>query len=106
MQYAKVDGIAGSAQSAIAQILDTLESEAGDAIESAKQYLRNETQKIPNQVLIRLMDYCEKQIPKHIPKVEAYISSHPWQMLGGLVILGYLFSGSPSGHGRGKIELN
>ena len=98
MHYSKTeDEIGGSAQSAIGQTLDILESEVGDAIESAKHYLRNETQKIPNQVLIRLMEYCEKQIPKQMFKVDAYISSHPWQMLGGLVILGYLFSSSPSG---------
>ena len=98
MQYSKTeDEIGGSAQSAIGQTLDLIESEVGDAIDSAKHYLRNETQKIPNQVLIRLMDYYEKQIPKQMLKVEAYISSHPWQMLGGLVILGYLLSGSPRG---------
>ena len=88
------DEIVGFAQSAIGETLDTLESQVDNAFGSAKHYLRNETQKIADNVLTRLIDYCEKQIPKQIPKIEAYISSHPWQVLGGLVFLGYLFSGS------------
>src|SRR5687767_3932786 len=77
------DEIVRSAQSAIGQTLDTLESDVDNAFGSAKHYLRNEMQKIADNVLTRLIDYCEKQIP------EAYISSHPWQM-----ILGYLLSAS------------
>ncbi|MCC2644187.1 MAG: hypothetical protein K0S45_4600 [Nitrospira sp.] len=88
------DEIVGSAQSAIGQTLDTLESDVDNAFGSAKHYLRNETQKIADNVFTRLIDYCEKQIPKQIPKIEAYISSHPWQILGGLMILGYLLSAS------------
>ena len=84
------DDIVGSAQAAVGQKLDTLESEADNAIESVVHELRNETEKTAKQVLTRWIHYCEKQIPK----IEAYIASHPWQVLGSLAILGYLFSGS------------
>ena len=97
MHYTKTgDQIVGTAQAAVGEKLDTLESKVDDAIESTVHELRNETQKTADQVLTRWIDYCEKQIPK----IEAYITSHPWQVLGGLVFLGYLFSGSKRTRGE------
>jgi hypothetical protein len=80
--------IAGSAHAVVGKTLDTLESELDTATESTIHQLRNQTQEMADQALNRLTLYVEQRISK----IEAYMASHPWVVLGSLLILSYVFS--------------
>jgi hypothetical protein len=80
--------IAGSAQTVVGETLDTLESELDTATENTVHELRSQTQKIADPALNRLTQCVDEKIPK----LEAYMASHPWVVLGGLLLVGYWFS--------------
>ena len=82
------DQYGSSVHGVVDQQLDTLETNVDTALENTVHELRHQTQKVGDQILNRWKQYWDEQSPK----IEAYIASHPWQVLGGLVILGYLFS--------------
>jgi hypothetical protein len=80
--------IAGSAHAVVGKTLDALESELDTATESTIHELRSQTQEMADQALNRLTQYVEERISQ----IEPYMASHPWVVLGGLLLLGYLFS--------------
>lgn len=80
--------IAGSVHAVVGETLDTLESELDTATESTVHELRSQTQKIADLALNRLAQYVDEKIPK----LEAYMASHPWVVLGGLLLVGYSLS--------------
>lgn len=82
------DQFGSSVHAAVGQQLDTLETKVDTALENTVHEVRQQTQKVGDHVLNRWKQYWGEQSPK----IEAYIASHPWQVLGGLVILGWLFS--------------
>ena len=86
--------IAGSVHAVVGETLDTLESELDTATENSVHELRSQTQKIADLALNRLAQYVDEKIPK----LEAYMASRPWVVVGGLLLVGYWFSHSQGGH--------
>ena len=75
------------------QNLDAVETGIDSAIDGAKQVVhefRGKAQEIADAMLDRVNRSWEEQRPR----MEAYMNAHPWLVLGGLVLLAYLFSGN------------
>ena len=86
------DKIAGSAQQVVDQELDAVEGGV-NAIASTKDAvheLRNEAEDIIDRAFGRFKELWQDQQPK----VEKYIASHPWLVLGGFLLVGYFIAGA------------
>lgn len=84
--------IVGKAQAVLHPELDTVEKGVDRTIESTKgagDDLTVESQEIIDQGFNRLRAVWERQRPK----VEQYIASHPWIVIGSCLFIGYLIGG-------------
>jgi hypothetical protein len=87
------DRIAGTAQQLVNGELDTVEGGVDNAIDSTKDAvheLRNEAEDIIDRAFGRFKELWQDQQPK----VEKYIASHPWLVLGGFLLVGYFIAGA------------
>ena len=87
------DKIVGTAQQLVNGELDTVEGGVDNAIDSTKDAvheLRNEADDIIDRAFGRFKELWQDQQPK----VEKYIASHPWLVLGGFLLVGYLIAGA------------
>src|SRR5688572_16572427 len=91
------DKIVQSAQTVVSDNLNTIEAGVDTALDTAMgstkeavYELRSTPQQVTDQAFNRLTESWENKRPR----IEAYMTSHPWLVLGGLFVLGYLFSGS------------
>ena len=92
------DKIAGSAQQVVDQELDAVEGGV-NAIASTKDAvheLRNEAEDIIDRAFGRFKELWQDQQPK----VEKYIASHPWLLLGGFLLVGYFIAGARQRNSR------
>lgn len=83
----------GDAHGVVNRNLDVVESGVDTAIDSTKQVvheLRGKAQEVADGWLDRVNRSWEEQRPR----VERYMDAHPWIVLGGLLLLAYLFSAS------------
>jgi hypothetical protein len=85
----KEDSLVGAAQGAVTQNLDAVEETVDTAIADAVHEVRSGAQEVVDQTLNRVRGRWEEQRPK----VEEYMASHPWMVLGGLLVVGYLLAG-------------
>ena len=88
---------AGEAHGVVSRNLDVVESDVDSAIDSTKQIvheLRGKAQKVADAWLDRVNQSWEEQRPR----IERYMDAHPWIVLGGLLLLAYLFSGNERRH--------
>jgi hypothetical protein len=87
------DRIAGTAQQLVNGELDTVKGGVDNAIDSTKDAvheLRNEAEDIIDRAFGRFKELWQDQQPK----VEKYIASHPWLVLGGFLLVGYFIAGA------------
>jgi ElaB/YqjD/DUF883 family membrane-anchored ribosome-binding protein len=85
------DQLVGTAKDVMNQNLDRVESGVDTAIDSTKEAvheLRNEAEEVVDRTLNRVKGAWEGRRPS----VEQYMDSHPWVVIGGLLLLAYLFS--------------
>jgi uncharacterized protein YjbJ (UPF0337 family) len=93
------DRIAGTAQQLVNGELDTVEGGVDNAIDSTKDAvheLRNEAEDIIDRAFGRFKELWQDQQPK----VEKYIASHPWLVLGGFLLVGYFIAGARQRNSR------
>ncbi len=93
------DKIVGTAQQMVNEELDTVEGGVDNAIDSTKDAvheLRNEAEDIIDRAFGRFKELWDDQQPK----VEKYIASHPWLVLGGFLLVGYLIAGARERNSR------
>ena len=86
------DKIGESAQQVVDQELDAVKGGMDNAIDSTKDVvheLRNEAENIIDRAFGRFKELWENQQPK----VEDFVASHPWLVLGGFLLVGYLIAG-------------
>ena len=79
------------ARGVVSQNLDSVESGVDEAIDSAKEAVhefRGKAEEVADAVLDRVNKSWERQRLR----IEAYMTSHPWIVFGGLILLAYLFS--------------
>ena len=79
------------AREVVSQHLDAVESGVDNAIDGSKQVvhdLRCKAQEAADTLLDRVNRSWEKQRPR----IEAYMEAHPWVVLGGVILLAYVFS--------------
>lgn len=79
------------ARGVVSENLDSVESGVDVAIDSAKDAVhefRDKAEEVADAVLERVNKSWERQRPR----IEAYMTSHPWIVFGGLILLAYLFS--------------
>ncbi|MDF2459254.1 MAG: hypothetical protein K0S79_1670 [Nitrospira sp.] len=79
------------ARGVVSENLDSVESGVDVAIDSAKDAVhefRDKAEEVADAVLGRVNKSWERQRPR----IEAYMTSHPWIVFGGLILLAYLFS--------------
>jgi hypothetical protein len=86
----KEEDIVGAAQGLVTQNLEAVEVGVDTAIEDVVHEVRHEAQEAVDYALNRVKGTWEQQRPK----IEEYMASHPWIVLGGLLLIGYLFSGA------------
>ncbi len=87
----KMEGnIVGAAQGVVTQNLDSVEAKVDTAIRDAVHEVRSEAEEVVDQTLNRFKGTWEQQRPK----IEEFMASHPWMVLGGLLLLGYFFAGT------------
>ncbi|MCS6302667.1 MAG: hypothetical protein H8K07_03235 [Nitrospira sp.] len=87
---------AGAAQTVADESLNTVETAMNTAIDSTKDAvheLRSEAVEAVNQTVDRTIGRVKDSLDQRRPQFEQYIASHPWIMLGGLLMLGYLLTG-------------
>ena len=87
------DKIVGTAQQLVNEELDTVGGGVDNAIDSTKDAvheLRNEAEDIIDRAFGRFKELWDSQQPK----VEKFIASHPWLVLGGFLLVGYLIAGA------------
>ena len=93
------DRIAGTAQQLVNGELDTVEGGVDNAIDSTKDAvheLRNEAEDIIDRAFGRFKELWQDQQPK----VEKYIASHSWLLLGGFLLVGYFIVGARQRNSR------
>ena len=91
------DTIVQSAQTVVSDNFNTIEAgvdraldTAMDGTKDAVHELRSSAQQVTDQAFNRVRESWENTRPR----IEAYMASHQWLVLGGLFLLGYLFAGS------------
>jgi ElaB/YqjD/DUF883 family membrane-anchored ribosome-binding protein len=82
--------IVGAAQGVVAQNLSMVEAGVDTAIQEAVHEVRSEAQQVVDRTLNRVKGTLEQQRPK----IEEYMASHPWIVMGTLLLIGYLFAGT------------
>lgn len=90
------DKLEGAANTVVGEGLHTVETAVNTAIDSTKEVvheMRNDAMKAVNQTVSRSVGSVKEYWDEQQPHFERYITSHPWMMLAGLLVLGYLFSG-------------
>jgi ElaB/YqjD/DUF883 family membrane-anchored ribosome-binding protein len=88
--------LAAAAKTVANEGLNTVEAAVGTAIDSTKESvheLRNDAMEAVNKTVGQTVDRVKETFDQQRPRVEQYIASHPWLMLGGLLALAYLFTG-------------
>lgn len=93
------DKLAGAAKTAADEGLNTVEAAVNTAIDSTKDAvheLRSEAAEAVTQTVGRTIGRVKDSLDQRRPQFEQYIASHPWIMLGGLLIIGYLLTGKQS----------
>jgi ElaB/YqjD/DUF883 family membrane-anchored ribosome-binding protein len=70
--------------------MDTAINRTQDIVEE----LRDHTMEAVNQTVGRTIDRVRESLDEQRPRFEQYIASHPWIMLGGVLVLWYLLSGN------------
>lgn len=91
------DKIGGISTNVMSRNFDTVRTEVDTAIDSSQDFaheMRSNAEKVLNHTMSRLLDRLMDSWEQQRPRVEGYMASHPWMVLGGLLLLGYLFSGS------------
>jgi hypothetical protein len=86
----------GAANTVVDEGLHTVEAAVNTAIDSTKEVvheMRNDAMEAVNQTVSRGVGSVKEYWDEQQPRFERYITSHPWMMLAGLLVLGYLFSG-------------
>jgi hypothetical protein len=79
------------ARGVVSQNLDSVESGGDVAIDNALDGVhdcRDKAEEVADAVLERGHRSWERQRPR----IEAYMTSHPWIVFGGLILLAYMFS--------------
>ena len=79
------------ARGVVSQNLDSVESGVDEAIDSAKEAV-HEFRGKAEEVADAVLDRVNRSWERHRPRIEAYMTSHPWIVFGGLILLAYLFS--------------
>lgn len=90
------DKLAGAAKTVADEGLHTVEAAVNSAIDSTKDAvheLRSDAVEAVNQTVDQTVGRVKETLEQQRPRFEQYIASHPWIMLGGLVILWYLLTG-------------
>lgn len=80
----------------ISQNLDTVETGVDLAIDTAKEAvheLRDKAQDVAGETLKSIQRTWDKKRPR----IERYMDTHPWFVLGALLLLAYFFSGERTG---------
>lgn len=88
MDPKKPDTISGAAQAVVEHNVATLEAGVDTAMQHTKEAIRQLGDKAEEAV-----DHAFNHLEQQRPKIEQYIAAHPWLILGGLVVAGYLISG-------------
>src|SRR4051794_4528416 len=83
------DTLVGAAQGAVTHNLDAVEETVDTAIADAVHEARSGAQQVVDQTLNRVRGKWEEQRPK----IEDYMAAHPWMVLAGLLVVGYLLAG-------------
>lgn len=90
------DKLAGASKTMTNESLNTVEAAVNSAIDSTKEIvheLRNDAMEAVNRTVDQTVGRVKETLEQQRPRLEQYIASHPWIMLGGLLILGYLITG-------------
>jgi ElaB/YqjD/DUF883 family membrane-anchored ribosome-binding protein len=90
------ENLTGAAKEVADDGLHTVKDAVNTAIESTHdivQELQSGTMKAVNETVGRTIDRVTETLDEQRPRFEQYIASHPWIMLGGLVIIWYLLTG-------------
>jgi hypothetical protein len=82
--------IVGTAQEVVTQNLDSVEAKVDTVIKDAIHEVRSEAEEVVDHTLNRFKGTWEQQRPR----IEDFMASHPWMVLGGLLLLGYFFAGT------------
>lgn len=93
----KEDKIGGISKGIGSQYFDPVEAGVDTAIDSTEDVvheLRGNAEKIVDHTMNRILDRLMSSWERQRPRIEEYMASHPWMVLGGLLLLGYLFAGS------------
>jgi ElaB/YqjD/DUF883 family membrane-anchored ribosome-binding protein len=90
------DNVVPSAHTVVSDNLNTIEAGVDKALDTAMDgtkeavhELRTSAQQVTDQAFNRVMEAWQSKRPR----IEAYMAEHPWLVLGGLFLIGYLFSG-------------
>lgn len=87
---------ADSAKAATDDGPHTMKEAVNTAMESTQglvQELQSDAVEAVNQTIGRTIDRVKESLDQQRPRVEHYISEHPWIVLGSLVLFWYLLSG-------------
>src|SRR5689334_5512058 len=91
--------VAEAAKTVADESLNTVETAVNTAIDSTKgavHELRSDAVEAVNQTVGRTIGRVKDSLDQRRPQFEQYIASHPWIVLGGLLIVGYLLTGKRS----------
>lgn len=90
-RQSKMEGdVAGAAQGVVTQNLDSVEAKIDTMIKGAVHEVRSGAEEVVDDTLNRFRGAWEQQRPK----IEEFMASHPWMVLGSLLLLGYFFAGT------------
>ena len=90
------DKLAEAAKTVADESLNTVEAAVNTAIDGTKEAvheLRSDAVEAVNQTVGRTIGRLKDSLDQRRPQFEQYIASHPWIVLGGLLIVGYLLTG-------------
>ena len=91
------DKIGGLSKGVGSQYFDPVEAGVDTPIGSTEDVvheLRSNAEKIVDHTMNRVLDRLMSSWELQRPRIEEYMASHPWMVLSGLLLLGYLFAGS------------
>lgn len=86
----KEENIVGTAQGLVAHNLEAVEAGVDTIIEEVVHEVRSQAQEAVAYALNRVKGTWDQQRPT----IEEYMASHPWIVLGSLLLIGYFFSGT------------
>lgn len=88
--------VADSAKAVADDGLHTMKEAVNTAMESTQgivQELQSDAVEAVNQTVGRTIDRVRESLDRQRPRVEHYISAHPWIVLGSLLLFWYLLPG-------------